>query len=106
MTTLTIDLPPEVYDRLSAAAHQQQKPVEALAREWIAERSVTAPEPTERERVREALRSAGLLAEPTSEMRRIAASSTLSLSEAQAILDRTEGPPLSEVIIEMRGPKA
>jgi hypothetical protein len=38
-------------------------------------------------------------------MQAIAAQSTLTLEEARAILDRTPGKPLSEIILEMRGPK-
>ncbi|MBA3946957.1 MAG: hypothetical protein H0X37_20645 [Herpetosiphonaceae bacterium] len=60
---------------------------------------------TERDRVTAALRAAGLLAEPTPEMQQLAAASTLTLEEARAILDRTGGQPLSELILEMRGPK-
>jgi hypothetical protein len=59
----------------------------------------------ERERATEALRAAGLLAEPSTEMQRLAAESTLTLDEARAILDRAGGKPLSEIILEMRGPK-
>ncbi|SRR6266545_8275878 len=59
----------------------------------------------ERERATEALRAAGLLAEPSPEMQRLAAESTLTLDEARAILDRAGGKPLSEIILEMRGPK-
>lgn len=67
----------------------------------------TAPVPvmSERDRATEALRAAGLLSEPSAEMRRLASESTLTLEEARAILDRAGGPPLSEVILEMRGPK-
>jgi hypothetical protein len=61
---------------------------------------------SERERATEALRAAGLLAEPSPAMQRLAAESTLTLDEARAILDRAGGKPLSEIILEMRGPKA
>ena len=107
MTTLSVELPLDVYERLRSAAEQQGKPVETLASEWLAEKAATPPPAglTERERVREALRAAGLLAEPSPEMRQLAAESTLTLEEARAILDRVGGKPLSEVILEMRGPK-
>ena len=107
MTTLTIDLPMPVYERLRAAAEAQGKPIELLAREWLAERSAASPPraPSEREQFRAALRAAGLLAAPSSEMLRLAEESTLTLDEARAILDRAGGAPLSEIILEMRGPK-
>ena len=59
----------------------------------------------ERERATEALRAAGLLAELSPEEKARAATSTLSLDEARAILDRAGGKSLSEIILEMRGPK-
>ncbi len=59
----------------------------------------------ERQRATEALRTAGLLAELSPEEKALAAQSTLTLEEARAILDRAGGKPLSEIILEMRGPK-
>ncbi|PDW02168.1 hypothetical protein [Candidatus Viridilinea mediisalina] len=63
------------------------------------------PSLSKHERVTDVLRAAGLLAEPSAEMQKLAAESTLTLEEACAILDRAGGKPLSEVILEMRGPK-
>lgn len=62
--------------------------------------------PGERARVTEALRAAGLLTELSAAEKARAAQSTLTLDEAQAILDRAGGKPLSEVVLEMRGPNA
>lgn len=96
-----------VYERLRAAAEAQGKPIELLAREWLDEKSAAlAPHALpEREQLRAALRAAGLLAAPSSEMLRLADESTLTLDEARTILDRAGGAPLSEIILEMRGPK-
>lgn len=106
MTTLTITLAPDLYERLRKEAEKADQPVEALIEDWLVQRS-PAPTPLdERTRAREVLRAAGLLAEPSQEMREIAARSTLSLEEARIILDRVGGKPLSEVILDMRGPKA
>lgn len=104
MTSLTIDLPPEVYTRLRRIADSLGSSVEDVAQTWIEEKAEAASE-TMRERVRAALRARGLLAEPSEAMRRLAAESTLTLEEARAILDRVGGKPLSEVILEMRGSK-
>jgi hypothetical protein len=101
MTTLTIDLPGAVYERLRAVAEQQQTTVEAVAQGWLAEKAITP----ERERLRAVLRAAGKLVAPSTELQQLAAESTLTLSEARAMLDRTSGKPLSEIILEMRGPK-
>lgn len=104
MTTLSIELPPEVYERLRRIAGTRGTSAEDLAQAWLVEKAATEPAPeTMRERMRAALRAQGLLAEPTEEMRRLASESTLTLDEARAILDRAGGKPLSEVILEMRG---
>jgi plasmid stability protein len=112
MTTLTIDVPADIYERLRAAAAQQGKPIEVVAQEWLAEQSTQArtdlpppAPPGERERAIAVLRNAGLLAESGPELKARAARSRLTLEEARAILDRAGGKPLSEVILEMRGPK-
>ena len=105
MTTLTLDLPAELYERLRTEAERLGKPVATVAQEWLAER-LPAPAPTsDRERVRAVLRAAGLLAEPSPEMLRLAEQATMTLEEVRAALDRAGGPPLSELILEMRGPK-
>jgi predicted transcriptional regulator len=106
MTTLSIELPPEVYERLRRIAGSRGKSIEDLAQTWIQEKSDAEPEPAHmRERLHAALRARGLLAEISDEEKRLAAESTLTLDEARAILDRVGGKPLSEVILEMRGPK-
>ncbi|MGI8910781.1 MAG: hypothetical protein ACR2JR_09565 [Rubrobacteraceae bacterium] len=88
MTTLTLQPSPEQYERLRAEAKRLGKPEEELARDWLAER--ITPLMSERGRATEVLR---------------AARSKATLEEAQATLDRARGKPLSEVILEMRGPK-
>ena len=112
MTTLTINLPAEIYERLRTVSAQQGKPVEEVAQTWLTEHSAHArtdlpppAPPGERERAIAVLRDAGLLTELSPEEKVRAARSTLTLEEARAILDRAGGKPLSEVIIEMRGPK-
>jgi hypothetical protein len=112
MTVLTIDIPADVYARMRAIATQQGKPVEEVAQKWLAEHSAEVrtdlppPAPAgEREQQIEILRKAGLLAESGPELKARAARSKLTLEEARAILDRAGGKPLSEVILEMRGPK-
>jgi plasmid stability protein len=104
MTTLTLDLPAEVYRRLRDGALRRGASVEALAEELLLTQLPAAPL-SEREQATATLRAAGLLAEPSAEMRKLAAESTLTLEEARAILDRAGGRPLSETVLEMRGPK-
>ncbi|MGN6700445.1 MAG: hypothetical protein ACTHMJ_03880 [Thermomicrobiales bacterium] len=109
MTTLTLELPRDLYDRLHAEAERQGKLAEDVARQWLAERlpaPTPAPPPaSDREQVRAVLRAAGLLVEPTPEERARAAAVTVTLEEVRAALDRAGGRPLSEIVLEQRGPK-
>lgn len=112
MISLTIELPANVYERLRVTASQQGKSVEEIAQTVLVEHApqlrpdLLAPAPPgERERAIAVLRDAGMLAELSPQEKARAARSTLTLEEARAILDRVPGKPLSESVIEMRGPK-
>ena len=80
---------------------------EIVAQELLSEQLATPPEAamSEQSRGTAALRAAGLLAELGPEMKKLAEQSTMTLEEARAVLDRSGGQPLSELILEMRGPK-
>jgi plasmid stability protein len=104
MSQLTINLPQEIFERLREQATHAGKPIELLASEWLAERLPPA-KLSERERAREVLRAAGLLTELGPELKRRAAESTASLEDVSAALSRAGGKPLSEIVIEQRGPK-
>lgn len=107
MTILMLELSSDLYNRLRWEANRRGRPVENVAHDLLDER-LASPQPTplsERERVREALRAAGLLAELSPAEKERAARSTMTLEEVIAALDSTEGKPLSELILEMRGPK-
>lgn len=105
MTALIVELPPELYARLRAEAERQGKPPEGIAQEWLTER-LDSPTPTyDRERSIAAMRAAGLLVEPSPAMVARASRATMTLEEVSAALDRAGGKPLSEVILEQRGPK-
>lgn len=60
---------------------------------------------SEKARVIEVLRLAGLLTELGPEMSERAGRSSVSLEDVQRALDDSEDKPLGEVVIEMRGPK-
>lgn len=104
MTSLNIELPPELYDRLRQEAERSGKPADDLAREWLAER-LGKPEKSERELATEALRRAGLLTELSPKEKERARRSTATLEEVRASLDRAGGKPLSEIVLEQRRPK-
>ncbi len=104
MTTLLLELPPQLYERLVQEAKEVGDSVQVVAQRTLEERFGLTPA-SEREQVWEALQLAGLLAELGPEMIERAGRSTASLEEVQAAFDRSEGKPLSEIVIEMRGPK-
>ncbi|NCC33851.1 MAG: hypothetical protein EOM24_17815 [Chloroflexia bacterium] len=104
MPDLTLAIPADVYQRLHDEALRRGASVEALAAEVLRTHLPPAPV-SERERVTAVLRAAGLLTELSPEEKERAAQSTLTLEDAQAILNRAGGQPLSEVLLEMRGPK-
>lgn len=104
MTSLILELTPELYARLNAEAERQGKSTGSVAEEVLAERLPPIAQTT-RDRTTEVLRAAGLLATPSTEMLQLTAESTMTLEEVSAALDRVGGKPLSELILEMRGPK-
>jgi predicted transcriptional regulator len=106
MTTLTLELPPEVYHRLHEAADRLGKPPQVVAQEWLIERlsvPLLAPD-SEREQVRRALRAAGLLVERSPHLYR-PVDQQVRLEDVEASLARVGGKPLSEIVLEQRGPK-
>jgi ParB-like chromosome segregation protein Spo0J len=108
MTDLLLELAPDLYGRLQQEAERMGKPLDKTAQELLAQRLADLPSPvqkSEKERVREALRAGGLLTELGPEMKKRARQATMSLDEVRAALDRAGGEPLSETILEMRGPK-
>lgn len=106
MTILTLDLPPDLYQRLRAEAKQLGKSPQAVAREWLVERLLPqAPIPESDEDLGErALSEAGLLTELGPNLRHLA-DPTISLEEVQAALSRASGQSLSDIVLEQRRAK-
>jgi len=106
MATLTLELPLEAYHRLREEANRLGKPPQVVAQEWLIERlSIPIPAPDNpRETVRRALRAAGLLVEQSPRLQRYG-DRQVRLEEVEASLARVGGKPLSEIILEQRGPK-
>jgi hypothetical protein len=106
LSEVVLHLPVDLERRLRWEAKRVGKPAPILAQEWLAERLVATPELEldERARVTEVLRASGMLAELGPELY-ARADPTISLEEVQAALDRAGGKPLSEIILEQRGPK-
>lgn len=105
MTTLMIELPPDLYRRLEeVAAHEAKKPAE-WARLLLEERLVAVPEEkNEQEKARRALREAGLLVELGPGLKKLIRPG-VHHEEVEASLARAGGKPLSEIILDQRGPK-
>ncbi|PDW00995.1 hypothetical protein [Candidatus Viridilinea mediisalina] len=104
MTTITLDLSPDTYQRLLVAAGQHGVAVEAVAEKLLTEQLADVYL-SERDRATAVLRAAGLLTELSPEEKERAARSTATLEEVQAALAQGDGPTLSEIVIEQRGPK-
>jgi predicted transcriptional regulator len=106
MTTLTMELPPEVYRRVYEEAERLGKTPQAVVQDWLAERlASSAPAPVgDREKARQALQDAGLLTGLSPNLRRLA-DATVRLEDIQAALKRAGGKSLSEIVLDQRGPK-
>jgi predicted transcriptional regulator len=107
MTALMLELPPELIARLQIEAERVGKPISAVVEEWAKEHLPDPPPPSERERARAALRAAGLLLEDPlgPALRQRVEQASVTLDEVSADLERAGGRPLSEIILEQRGPK-
>jgi len=132
MTVLTLKLSPEAYRRLHEEAARLGKSPQIMAQEWLAERAaqlsaihygvqvsgelasrpgIEAAPPDKglaleqpSERARQALRAAGLLTDLGPNLRRLA-DPAVRLEDVNAALARAGGKPLSEIVLEQRGPK-
>jgi hypothetical protein len=107
MKELVLELTPNLYERLENQAKRVGKSAQVVAQDWLVERLAWPPPAPrgERERAVEALRTAGLLTELSPAEKQQAARNTATLEEVRAALDKAGGPPLSALILEMRGPK-
>jgi hypothetical protein len=107
MATLTLELPPEVYHRLHEEADRLGKPPQVVVQEWLIER-LSVPIPVsgsgEREQARQALRAAGLLVALPPRLRQ-RVEQQVRLEDVEAALARVGGKPLSDIVLEQRGPK-
>ena len=96
MTVLTLELSPELYEQLHREAEILGESIQGVALNLLTERLSLLPSVapmTERERVKEVLRAAGLLAELSPSEKEHAAQSTMSLEEVRVALDRSNGKP-------------
>lgn len=114
MTTLMLDIPPDLYGQIQREAERVGQPIEVVISSWLAKHvqdevihadvPVHAP-PDERDQARALLRAADLLVELGPTLQQRAKQSTASLEDVQAAFARVGGKPLSEIVIENRGSK-
>lgn len=104
MTTLTLEVPSNLYQRLSEEANRLGKSPQLIAQELLVERLTTLKPAleTEREKVSHILREAGLLSELGPTLRQRAEAATATLEEVRNALDQASSKPLSEIVLEQR----
>ena len=103
MHTITINLSPEIYQRLAAQARQVGQAPEALSRALL-ETALQAREAAQSRTVRDVLDAAGRLRPLSATLRRKIIPG-VTLDEVRIILTQASGPALSDIIQEQRGPK-
>ncbi|HAI68496.1 MAG TPA: hypothetical protein DCM38_03555 [Gammaproteobacteria bacterium] len=105
MTTVTLEFSSDIYQQLYDKSHQQGGTVEKLVKDWIIEHLASPPPKDLPEQARQILKTAGLHTGLSFELQKQAENSTATLEQVQAAFARAGGQPLSEMVIEMRGPK-
>ncbi len=105
MTNVMIDLPTDIYQKLQGESNRAGKPIELLVQEWVVERVSAVELSYERRQIQDLLRKTGLLTELGPILQERANQSTMTLEEVQAAFARVGGKPLSEIVMEQRGPK-
>jgi hypothetical protein len=105
MATITLEISSSLYEQLRREADERKVTVEQVAQARLARLAVIDGKETNREQAVEVLRAAGMLADLGPEEIERAGQLTMTLEEVQAALAHTEGGLLSELVLELRGPK-
>jgi predicted DNA-binding protein len=103
MNPIVIDLPAETRKRLEEQAHKVGKSTEIYVRE-IVESALHVREQNQPKTAREVLVALGRV-QPLSERLRRKIIPGVTLDEVRAALTQANGSPLSQIILEQRGPK-
>ena len=104
MSSITIDLPLDTYERLEAQARRNGQDPATLSRELL-ESALQAREAVQCLTAREVLQAAGRV-RPLSTTLRDRIIPAVTLDEVRMIFKQAGGPALSEIIQDQRGPKA
>jgi hypothetical protein len=105
MTTLTLNFSVEIYQILQQEANRLGKTPQVMVMDWVVKQLSPQPVFSEQEKIRQCLKEAGLLTELSSDLRKMAESTSITREEAKAILNHVRIPALSEIVLEQRGPK-
>jgi predicted DNA-binding protein len=103
MSTITVELSPEVYARLARHAKEKGKAPDEYSRELLekALSPVTYPQRS----AKEVLKEAGMVVELGDELLQYISDDVPSLDEVVEIFSTTTGPSLTEILEQQRGPK-
>ena len=104
MSAIVIDLPSEAYRQLKEQADRAGQAPETYTRELV-EAILQTRTASQRRTTRQVLEAAGRM-RPLSETLRRKIIPGVTLDEVRAVLNRAQGPSLSQIIAEQRGPKA
>jgi hypothetical protein len=104
MATLTIELSDEILAQLQTDAKQQGKVAEVVAQELITQQleAKQVSKMSDRDLARKLLKDGGKLSTLHPDLLKLA-NSAISIEEIRDALSR-DGKPMSEIVIEQRGP--
>lgn len=103
MSTLTLEITPETYHKLSEYALHTGKTIDRLGRELI-ETALDARPLPETESVRDILQRHGRI-RPLGQTLRQKIQPDVALTDVRQALNQAAGPALSEIILAQRGAK-
>lgn len=103
MSTITIDISSETYQKLAEEARTTGKKIEVLSRELL-EGALKSRETARPKTTREVLQAKGRV-RPLGDTLRRRIIPGVTLEEVRKALTQAGGPSLSDIILEQRGPK-
>jgi len=103
MSTIVIDIPPEIYRQLEEQSRRAGKAPELFTRELL-EMALQTYQQAQPRTTRDVLQSLGRV-RPLSETLRRKIIPGVTYAEVRTILAQAPGPTLSEIILEQRGAK-
>ena len=103
MSTLTLDIPSAVHEKLAEQAHHTGKRIEVLGSELL-ESALQAVEISQKKSIRDVLKTRGRIRSLGDKLNHKIIPG-VTLEEVRNVLKRTDEPSLSQTILEQRGPK-